>query len=133
MNMLIALLMMISFSFAGTLEVSQKIAASYQKLINGAPTGTYSLTLLGTYDYMIAGEQATLPVLLMSPQAINVPSTMKGCEDANSLSCDVANYLATWILRVNPQGQGQFKLELSFYGKGILKESVVLVDKSELQ
>lgn len=131
MKIFIVLVMLISTSYAGTLEISQKIASSLQSLTKNTKDGTYSVTLLGTYDYQIEGEEVTLPVLLMSPQPVSVPAVMKGCEEAESISCNVAQYLTTWLERVNPEGDGTFRLEFSLYGKGVLKETTVFVKNSE--
>lgn len=134
MNILIALAMMISFSMAGVNEVAQKVAASYQNLQEGVRPGSYSTTMLVTYDFSVTDSNAgTIPVLLTSPQTMKVPSTIKGCDVSSSLSCETAEYLDRWIKKVNPEGEGHFRLQFAFFGNGILKETTLFIQKSEME
>lgn len=134
MNILIALAMMISFSMAGVNEVAQKIAASYQNLQKGVPAGSYSTTMLVTYDFSITDTNTgTIPVLLTSPQTMKVPSVIKGCEVQSSLSCETAEYLDRWMKAVKPEGEGRFSLQFAFFGNGIAKETTLFIEKSEME
>lgn len=134
MNILIALALMLSVSFAGTQEVSQKIASSYQNLMLNVKDGRYSISLLATYDFTFTDETTgTLPVFLMPPQDIRVPMTVESCaENTGSISCSIAQYLSNWLKQVQPSGTGTFRLELALQGNGIIKEATVYVDRSEL-